>query len=278
VPKNTSTKVPKGAEIIRTYERLEFFVKAFAKHYINLLIVVGPPGTAKSTHARTIAGTNSAMIQGGATPYSLYLHIHEAIDRPIILDDADKVFREKRSVFLLKMLCQTDKVKIVEWNSRTPEIVAGEVPDRFATTSPVCIIANSWPQDNPDIAAVESRGQMVYFAPDAKEMHDYAGEWFKDREVYEFIGDNLEMIDEPDLRLYWKAAERKRMKDDWKQYIKSQCMTGEKLLAYQLKKERHWTSDNQRAKEFSRITGKSERAFYRYLERLARSSLLEVKK
>src|SRR5262249_10641961 len=159
--------------------------------------------------------------------------------------------------------CQTEERKLLQWNSMTAEIRAGELDPHFTTTSKVCIIANGWPQDSPDIAAIESRAQTLIFAPSPHEMHTYAGTWFGDREVYDHIGEHLGHLDNPDLRLYYKAAERRRIGDDWRTYVQSRCYRGDDAVAVQLLREPHWPSDHQRAKEFSRLTGKCERTFYR---------------
>jgi hypothetical protein len=243
-------------------------VDAFAHAERNLLIVVGPPGTSKSTTVRRHLG-DARVIEGGSTPYRLYLELYEHRDRPIVLDDADKVFRDRAGVFLLKLLTQTDHTKRIQWNSQTAEIRAGEVPNEFTTTSRTMIVANSWPQDNPDIAAVESRGHLLYFVPSFAEMHRYAAGFTQDEEVYAFVGEHLHLFDRFDLRMYFKAREMKATAvrtghhEGWKDYLLSQMMPTEKRAAAELMRDPGYASDNQRAREYSRITGMSERAFYR---------------
>lgn len=43
MPKRTSSKIPDGAMIIRTYAQLHAEVDAFAHGERNLLIIIGPP-------------------------------------------------------------------------------------------------------------------------------------------------------------------------------------------------------------------------------------------
>jgi hypothetical protein len=45
-------------------------------------------------------------------------------------------------------------------------------------------------------------------------------------------------------------------------------MSVEKRVALDLTYDKHYASDNQRANEFSRITGMSARAFYRYRDEI----------
>lgn len=268
MPKRTSSKVPDGAVLVRSYDDLHREVDAFVHNERTLLIVVGPPGTSKSTTIRKHV-KNARIIEGGSTPYRLYLELYEHKDMPIILDDADKVFRDRMGVFLLKLLTQTDPVKVIQWNSNTSEIRSGEVPSEFTTTSRTMIVANSWPQDNPDIAAVESRGHLLYFVPSYQEMHKYARSFVEDEEVYGFIGEHLKLFDRFDLRAYYKAQEMKSTglrigdSDGWRRYVRSQMMSAEKRTAYDLILDETYGSDNQRAKEFHRITGMSSRKFYR---------------
>ena len=67
MPKRTSAEIPRDAMIVRTYE--EFFreIDAFEHGERNLLIVIGPPGTAKSTAVRRHL-KNARVIEGGSTP------------------------------------------------------------------------------------------------------------------------------------------------------------------------------------------------------------------
>jgi hypothetical protein len=273
VPKRTSKKVPAGAVPVLTYTSLFAEIDAFAHGERSLLVVVGPPGTAKSTAARHHL-PQARVIEGGATPYRLYMNLYEARDLPVVLDDADKVFRNRDGVFLLKLATQTTPVKTIQWNSNTPEIRSGDLPAEFQTTSRMLILANSWPQENPDIEAIESRGHLLYFAPSLAEIHRHAGTFVRDTEVYEFIGDHLGLLDRLDLRVYFKAEEVKATgrrtgdADGWKEFVRAQMMEEEKRVALNLIREPGHASDNQRAQEFARITGMSSRAFYRYRDEL----------
>lgn len=273
MPKNTSRKQPRRAEIVRTYADFYREIDAFEYGERGLLIVVGPPGTSKSTAIRKFL-KNARVIEGGSTPYRLYQELYVNRDLSIVLDDADKVFRNKDGVFLLKLLTQTEKEKTLQWNSNTAEIRSGDLPAEFTTTSRTLIVANSWPQDDPDIAAIESRGHLIYFVPSYPEMHKFAAEFAIDPEVYEFIGENLPYFDQFDLRIYHKARERKATgervgdKEMWKRYVRGQMMDDDKRVALELMADASLGSDNQRAKEYARITGMSSRTFYRHKDEI----------
>jgi hypothetical protein len=273
MPKNTSARIPNDAVVIRTYDRFRSEIDAFAHNERSLLVIVGPPGTAKSTVVRN-ALPNARVIEGGSTPYRLYQELFKNIDMPIVLDDADRVFRDRQGVFLLKTLAQTEPRKRVTWHSATPEIRAGELPSEFWTTSRTLIVANSWPSDNADMAAVESRGHIIYFCPTLKEIHTYAKAFCSDAEVYDYVGEHIELFDNLDLRIFWKAAEvkvtgkRTGDKNAWREYIDRQMMGVEKRIVAGLLKDGKLRSNLAKAKEFERITGMSQATFYRYVAEL----------
>ena len=50
---------------------------------------------------------------------------------------------------------------------------------------------------------------LLFFQPSAAEVHRKAGEWFGDREIYEWFGKNLHRMREPSLRYYMRAKELK---------------------------------------------------------------------
>lgn len=269
MPRNTSEKVPAGAMLLRTYAELEREYDAFAHGERNLLIVVGPPGTAESTAGRRVLGGDARFIEGGATPYRLYMDLYRHRDRPVVLDDADKVFRNRDGVFLLKLLTQTEAVKTLQWNSNAAEIRAGELPAEFTTTSRVLVVANSWQRDNPDIASIESRGHLYYFAPPFAEIHRHAKTFVSDDEVYRFVGDHLPLFARLDLRLYGKATEvkatgvRTGRPDLWQEYVRSHFADDTRRVLLELLRSPDFDSDHLRAAKFRELTGKSERTFYR---------------
>src|SRR4051812_32266090 len=102
MPKRTSSKVPQGAIVLRTYDSLRREIDAFSHRERNLLTIVGPAGTSKSTLIRQHV-RNARIIEGGSTPYRLYIELYENRNLPIVLDDADRVFRDRNGVFLLKL-------------------------------------------------------------------------------------------------------------------------------------------------------------------------------
>ena len=65
---------PDGAIVIHTYRKLEEYLAAFAEGHLNLLILIGRGGLAKSRTVRAVVGSEACFIDGtvpGAdTPHS----------------------------------------------------------------------------------------------------------------------------------------------------------------------------------------------------------------
>src|SRR5262245_15094688 len=107
---------PRGALVLRRYAELDRYVHAFAQGRLNLLIVVGRPGLAKSQSLRR-AAKDACFLEGNATPFGVYCALYHARDRLVVLDDVDGLYASAAGVRLLKCLCQTDPAKRVAWPS-----------------------------------------------------------------------------------------------------------------------------------------------------------------
>ena len=114
---------PKHAITVRTYAELYEFVCAFAKGGINLMILVGPPGVAKTqTVKRALEGAPYNLVEGNASAFGLYQSLYEHQDELTVIDDIDALYSDKSAVRLLKCLCQTDEVKRLGWFSAAASI------------------------------------------------------------------------------------------------------------------------------------------------------------
>ena len=67
---------PDGALHIATYARLEEYLRAFASGHLNLVILVGPAGMAKSRTVRSVLGSDVCWIEGNATPFGMYEELY----------------------------------------------------------------------------------------------------------------------------------------------------------------------------------------------------------
>src|SRR5665213_1239039 len=108
---------PDGALYLTTYARLDEYLLAFAQDHLNLLILVGPAGIAKSRSVREALGDRACWIEGNATPFGMYEKLYDNRGRCVVIDDVDSLYADKSGIRLLKSLCQTEAEKSVAWHS-----------------------------------------------------------------------------------------------------------------------------------------------------------------
>jgi hypothetical protein len=206
---------PDGALHLATYARLHQYLLAFAQGHLNLLILVGQAGIAKSRTVREALGNGVCWIEGNATPFGMYEKLYRHRGRFVVIDDVDSLYADKSGIRLLKCLCQTEEEKAVAWHTDARSLEKHGVPREFTTTSRVIIICNDWKTLNRNVAALQDRGHVLVFQPSAAEVHRQAGAWFDDPEIYAWFGVNLHRIREPSFRHYFRARELKAAGMDW---------------------------------------------------------------
>lgn len=226
------------------------YAKAFAAGHLNLLVVCGPPGVGKSRSIHEAVGEAAHWVDGNASAFGIYLSAYQFRNQPIILDDVDGLYRDKNGVRLLKALCQTDRKKAVSWLSDAKTLDRQGVPRRFETSSRVAIIANQWRSVNADVAALEDRGHLIVFEPNALEVHRCASKWFWDQEVFDFVAAHLHLTVQHSLRTYVLAAELKEAILDWRMGILSRCLTGSRLKVASLKADPSYLTEEDRVRAF----------------------------
>jgi hypothetical protein len=245
-----SKSLPDYVLRVKTYAELRRYAAAFAAGHLNLLLVCGSAGLGKSRCVRAAVGPAAFWIDGNATAFGCYVGAYENRNRPIVLDDVDGLYRDRAGVRLLKGLCQTEAVKSVSWQSDARPLQGRGVPRQFTTSSRVAVIANRWQSLNEDVAALEDRGHLVLFEPDAGEVHAQAATWFADQEVFDFVADHLHLLERPSLRTYVRAGELKQAGLDWRQGVLSRCLTGTALTVARLKADPSYATAEDRVRAF----------------------------
>lgn len=264
MPKPAS--LPPEAVTVSTYRDLDRFVRAFASGHLNLLLLVGGPGLAKSQSVRKAVGDDDACwIEGNATAFGLYTKLLLHRDQLVVIDDVDGLYSDRAAVRLLKCLCQTDPVKRLAWNTNA---AAGDVPREFETTSRVVIIANDWRSLNDNVAAVIDRGHFISFEPSADEIHRQVGEWFDDAEVYGWFEHQLPLIATPSMRHYVRATELKAAGLDWQSMMLNQWLPTKAALVARLKMDPSFESESERIEEFKRRGGGSRATYFNHAKKL----------
>ena len=123
----------------------------------------------------------------------------------------------RAGIELLRQLCESEGVKTITWESDAGLLKKEQIPTEFTTTSKVCFIANDWARLNARLMALEDRAIVVSFEPDALEVHEQIGRegWFKDAEIYAFIGTNLGIIACPSIALVHQGiGDQERQEED----------------------------------------------------------------
>lgn len=220
--------LPEHALIVTEYEELRQLVLAFATGHHELMTIIGDGGIGKSELVKRVMlatlGTGRwALIKGKHSPLDLYQKLLEYALLPLVFDDLDGLFLKPDNVALLKCVCDTTPVKVVEWGSTHPVFRSGEppLPTSFESISRVLVIANEWQTLRNNVVALQDRGVLVIFKPSALEVHREIARrgWFDDPEVFDFLGRNLFLVTQPSFRLYITARNHKRAGLDWRSLI-----------------------------------------------------------
>ena len=98
---------------------------------------------------------------------------------------------------------------------------------------------------------LEDRGHLIHFAPDAAEVHGKVAKWFWDQEVFDFLGERLQLIQQPSFRHYIAAAELKEAGLEWREAVLARCLGGKLLIVAQLKASTEYATEERRAQAFS---------------------------
>jgi hypothetical protein len=274
-----------------TYTDLEKWIDGFLNaDGLPLLFLVGNPGTGKSAafSAKLDADRHHCIKAAKLTTFQFYKQLYRVRNKAIILDDIDDALRRSDMARLLMALCESDgKPHTLAWfgTETLLKIKDGKmdvpVPREFETTSRVCVIGNDWNILTIKFRALLDRGTVVFFHPGAEEMHRFARKWFKDKEIYNFIGQHLADIAQHSFRFYTTAADQKRQNLDWKAVLqeswtndRSRGNATEKLVE-RLLADTTFKTDKERIEAFAaHLDGGSRRTWYYLKKNLVRNGPL----
>ena len=197
---------------------------------------------------------------------SLYRHRDELV----VIDDVDEIYSEKAGIRLLKSLCQTQQEKSVSWHTAANALTREGIPREFKTASRVAIISNDWQTLSRNVAALEDRGHVLVFRPSPEEVHNKVADWFRDREIYNWIGNRLAHVRNHSMRLYFRAAELKSSGLDWKHSLTKQFAekSDPASLVFELLRDDSFRTQNDRIAEFIRRRGGCRATFFNHARNL----------
>ena len=256
---------------VTTYAALDTKLGVFVRgNHMRAVTIISRAGLQKSTLVAKVMH-DAAVLQGRVTAYGLYKFCYTNRDRDIILDDCDQLDSKPEAIAILKALTDSRKRRsTVCWNSATPEIRSGELPDRFSTTSRLVILANQWDAIGSDVQAVVDRcNYFIHFQPSTLEVHRRVAEFFTDQEVFDFIGEHLSYACNLSMRDYVKAPAAKLDGDpDWASDLVARWLDSEdKRIVAQLLSDASLSTEAMIA-EYKKQTGKSRSQLYRVKRQL----------
>jgi len=265
----TSQK-PDGALTIETYRDLDRYVRGFAEGRLGLTIIVGAAGLQKSEAVRRSLGVNACYLQGRVTAFEMFRELYRHQDEPVVIDDVDDIYQNPQAVRLLRSLCQTETVKTVAWHSSTRILDEEAIPRQFDTTSRVLIVANAWSTLNASVKALEDRGHMLFFDPTPTEVHRRTAEWFREPEIYEFVGKHLPLVKSLSMRDYQIALEAKEANLDWHHVLLNRLLkcSRRRLLAARLMNDPSFDTEEDRARAFIAEGGGCRATYFNHTKRL----------
>ncbi len=267
-PKKHHSGRPDGATYLSTYSRLHEYLLAFAQGHINLLVLIGQAGIAKSRLVRESLGSGACWIEGNATAFGMYEKLYRYRDEFVVIDDVDSLYSDKSAIRLLKCLCQTEHEKTVAWHSDAKSLERHDIPREFTTTSRVIIICNDWKTLNRNVAALQDRGHVLVFRPSAAEVHRQAGTWFFDPEIYDWFGNNLHRVSEPSFRHYVRARELKAAGMDWIGIFATDSDNKRARLAADILANTSYSCTNDKVRAFIQQGGGCRATFFNLRRRL----------
>lgn len=254
---------------VRSYARLQEFISAFACGHLNLLILIGDPGLAKTRMVKEALGEDVCWIQGNCTAFGLYQELfRKRHHRFVVIDDVDSLYSDRVGVRLLKALCQTEPEKSVAWHSSARSLEKQGIPTVFSTSAKVIIVSNDWKTLNRNVSALQDRGFVLHFQPTAEEVHREAGRWFTDAEVYGWFGKHLHAIRELSLRHYVRAAMLKQAGMDWRAVVPIPFPNPRVRLVAELRADERFATQESRVREFIARGAGCRRTYFNYASRL----------
>ena len=276
--------LPRDAIEVRDYPDLNHYLTKFAEGQLNLVLLIGRHGTAKTEHAKRVigfseeevhrkggdgAGRRVLYVEGHAQPFGFYNALWEHRDCPVILDDLDKLYAKPDCVRVLKPLCSNQPRKRITWYTKATMSGDGPPPS-FVTSSNVILIANEWRTLDANVRALEDRAIILHFAPDNHAIHRQVARWFDDQEVFDFISQHLPFVSELSMRHYEKGRMlRKAGVLEWRTHLLQMMLPDKKVaIVAALQAAPELGSDRERVDQFIRVTGLSRPTYYRIKQQL----------
>jgi hypothetical protein len=265
---------------VTTFPEQATYIDAFMKKGgLRLFFLVGDPGCSKSWMIRSMVriGQHVYVKVGRLTALQLYKLLYRYRHKTIILDDVEDALKRDDTRKLLMMVCETDdKDRLVGWLGTESLLVTKKgkksvrIPQEFTTRSRVCIVSNNWDILSGKFGPLLDRGLVVFCDHSNQEIHRHVGTWFKDTDIYNFIGNHLDDIGLHSIRFYTGSSELKSQGLDWKAALLESWTNEQKsrnVAEEAIKKvmaDPTYKNDKDRVEAFQKECGLKRRMFYYY--------------
>lgn len=262
---------------VTTFDELETWVDAFMQPKgLSLMFLIGDPGHSKSFSIKQCldADLHRYFKCGRLTAFQLYKQLFAHRHRAIILDDVEDALKGEQIPRMLMNLGETDEEsRTVAWFGTESQLKVRKgkkvipIPQEFTTSSRVLLVSNDFEILTRKLKALLDRGIVVFFDPVPEEIHRFVAGWFKDKEVFQFIGEHLEQITRHSIRYYVTAENLKRLGLDWKKALveswtqESEEVDPQKIVELLLADPRYKT-DKERIEAFTAKCGRHRRQWY----------------
>jgi hypothetical protein len=249
--RETETEVEAMARIRKSFHVLTEVTNACKEGDIRSAIITGAPGIGKSydveqallgkDYQRSLDSYDKyEIIKGNLTPLMLFqtLFWHRHAGHVLVFDDCDRVFENDVSANLLKAALDTGKKRTIQWLSSGTELEAAGVDDKFDFEGAVIFLTNVNFNNIRDtkigthLRALKSRCLVLDLEVNTtidmlrrikQIMSDGLLKKFRftpevEAEVYSFVRQNVEHLQELSLRTVLKVANlRKAFPVNWKE-------------------------------------------------------------
>ena len=269
--KSATRRVPNIEErstTVATYAQLCRYVDAFARGYLNLVILTGGTGLAKTYTLRSRLGEQACWLDGTATAFGIYTSLFSCRDRMVVIDNAESLFGDARCVQILQSLCQSEVEKRVAWHTAATGLGPERIPRQFVTKSRLFIIANEWQNLNRNVCIVSYGGHLIWFRPSPAEVHAQVKTWFADREILEWFERHLSLFRELSMTNYIRASELKQAGLDWIDTSLPRPLPGRTRLVARLRDEASFRSEEERVRAFINAGGGCRATYFNHVRKL----------